>query len=312
MPRHSYQLHRKDQTNHNSLNLASEVDSVMFSQSQTTSDMDLTLPSSQDFYHADSQSDNIRFSLPNTTHHSAFSKSSTDLSSNPTSTETNNSTESTSKDDSNQFLLKEMKHKIKELEYEVKQKSREVEKYRATIKELMIKYDQVKTRCDMYDRKVMNLQEDNRVLRYQLTEASEQTMEDEATINDLEYEVKQLHTVIQRMRMERDSMQRYVGNSLGRRRPSIVHPGYQPTPSYDTNVGRCSPPSPLQPSECDTVEEKGTERRPNQVDQLRRELSQKDLAMQHKLDQMIQMCHYYDPPMMRRRWHSDYRLGNMY
>jgi len=118
----------------------------MFSQSQTTSDMDLTLPSSLDSYHADSHSNNIRFSLPNTNHHSTFSKSSTDLSSNPTSTETNNSTESTPKDDSNQLLLKEMKHKIKELEYEVKLKSQEVEKYRATVKELMIKYDQVKTK----------------------------------------------------------------------------------------------------------------------------------------------------------------------
>ena len=114
----------------------------------------------------------------------------------------------------------------------------------------------------------MNLQEDNHILQYQLTEESKQTMEDEATINDLEYEVKQLHTVIQRTRMERDSMQRYVGNSLGRHRPSIVHPEYQPTPSYNTNMDRCSPPSPLQPSECDTVEDKGTER-PNQVDQLR-------------------------------------------
>jgi len=308
LPRHSYQLHRKDQINRNSLNLTSEVDTVMFSQSQTTSDMDLTLPSSQDSYHADSQSDNMRFSLPNTNHHSTFSKSSTDLTSNPTSTETYSSTESTPKDNSNQLLLKEMKHKIKELDYEVKQKSKEVEKYRATVKELMIKYDQVKTRYDLYDRKVMDLQEDNHILQYQLTEASKQTMEDEATINDLEYEVKQLHTVIQRMRMERDSVQRYMGSSMGRRRPSIVHPVYQPAPSHDTNVDRCSPPSPLQLSECDTVENKGTERRPNQVDQLRRELSQKDLAVQHKLDQMVQMCHYYDPPIMRRRWHSDYRL----
>ena len=309
LPRHSYQLHRKDHTNRNSLSLTSEVDTMMFGQSQATSDMDLTLPSSQDSYHADSQSDNVRFSLPT---HSALSKSSTDLSSNPTSTETNNSTESTHKDDNNQLMLKEMKHKVKELEYEVKQKSREVEKYRATVKELMIKYDQVKTKCDLYNRKAMNLQEDNRILHYQLTEASEQTREDEAVINDLEYEVKQLHTVIQRMRMERDSMQRYVGNSMGRRRPSIVHPVYQPTPSYDTNVDRCSPPSPLQPSECDTVEGGGADRRPNHVDQLKRELSQKDLAVQHKLDQMVQMCHYYDPPIMRRRWHSDYRLGNMY
>ena len=312
LPKHSYQLNRKDQSNHNSLNLTCEVDSVMFSQSQSTTEMDLTLPYSQDSYQADTQSDNVRFTLPSTHPHSSLSKSSADLSSNtPTST---NTTESPSKDDNSdhQILLKEMKHKVKELEYEVKQKSREVEKYRATVKELMIKYDQVKSKCDLSDRKVLNLLDDNRILQYQLTEANDQAMEDDAAINDLEYEVKQLHTVIQRMRMERDSMHRYAGSSMGRRRPSIAHPVYQPAPLYDNNSDQCSPPSPLQPSECDTIEDRSVEKRPNHVDQLRRQLSEKDIAVQHKLDQMAQLCHYYDPPIMRRRWHSDYRLGNMY
>ena len=295
----------------------------MFSQSQTNTEMDLTLPSSQDSlrdaYLTDPHNEqlpNVRFSLRNSPSTSSTNKPSDESSDIPVETITRNSTGENSKEGGSEGLLKEMKRKVKELEYEMKQKSKQVEMYKATVKELMTKYEQVKLKNDSADHKLLDLKDDNRILQYQLTEASKQAKEDERIIDDLEYEVKQLHAVLHRVRMERDTMQRYMGSSLGRRRPSVVYPVYQPAPC-DSTTGRLSPPSPEpngSPNENSySVQENAPMSHQHNVNQLRRELSQKDLAIHHKMDQMVQMCQdYYDPPIMRRRWHSDYRLGYMY
>jgi len=305
--------------------MASDEDSTMFSQSQPTTEIDLTLPSSQDSlrdsYLTDPHNEqlgNVKFNLRSIpyTISSKPSDESTDVPS-ETVEISNNCTGDNSKDSRGQVLLTEMKRKVKELEHEIKQKSKQVETYKATVKELMIKYEQVKLKYDSNEQKVLNLKDDNRILQYQLTEASKQAEEDETLIDDLEYEVKQLHAVLHRVRMERDSMQRYMGNSLGRRRPSIAYPMYQPA-SCDLISDGNSPPSPEPPSQTsgshnDNVQEGTSMSRHCSVNQLRRELSQKDIAIHHKMNQMAQMCHdYYDVPIMRRRWHSDYRLGCMY
>ena len=322
------QLQPKGRTSTNTLNVASDEDSTMFTQSQSATEMDLTLPSSQDSYLTDPHNEqlgDVRFSLRTAPYASSLNKPSEESSEIPVETSdipvetmTNSSTEDNPKDTGNQMLLAEMRHKVKGLEHEIKQKSKQVEMYKATVKELMIKYEQVKLKSDSTERKFLDLKDNNRILQYQLSEASKQAKEDEAIIDDLEYEVKQLHAVLYRVRMERDTMQRYMGNSLGRRRPSVVYPMhmYQPAP-YDPNVDRLSPPSP-EPSQTsntnnDSVQERPSMSRQRSVDQLRQELSQKDLAMHSKMDQMAQMCQdYYDAPIMRRRWHSDYRLGSMY
>lgn len=317
----SLQLHPKGGASANTLNLTSDEDSVMFSQSQPTTEMDLTLPSSQDSYLTDPHNEqvgNVKFSLPSTP--DPFSSSSNKPSDEPSGIHAETSSNSTvnhSKDNESQVLLTEMKRKVQELEHALKQKNKQMEMYKATVKELMIKYEQVKLKSDSTEHKILDLKDDNRILQYQLAEASKQAKEDETVIDDLEYEVKQLHSVLHRVRMERDCMQRYMGNSLGRRRPSIVYPMYQPA-SCDATAGRASPPSP-EPSHTSSSHNDGAKERPpmsrqHSVDQLRRELSQKDLAIHHKMDQMAQICqdYYYDVPIMRRRWHSDYRLGHMY
>ena len=295
----------------------------MFTQSQPTTEMDLTLPSSQDSlrdsYLTDPHNEqlgNIRFSLHNTSYATSLHKPSDESSGIPVEKEANNSTEDNSEVSGNQELFAEMRRKVKELENELKQKSKQVDMYKATVKELMIKYEQIKLKSDSTECKILSLKDDNRVLQYQLSEASKQAKEDDSIIDDLEYEVKQLHAVLHRVRMERDTMQRYMGNSLGRRRPSVVYPMYQPAP-YNPNMDTVTPPSPepshTPNSDGDDVQEKLPLSRQRSVDQLRRELSQKDLAMHSKMDQMVQMCQdYYDVPIMRRRWHSDYRLGHMY
>ena len=290
----------------------------MFSQSQPTTEMDLTLPSSQESYLTDphnEQLENVRFSLHSTPNISSSSKPSDESSHTPIET-SSNSTGDGFKGDEGQVLMTEMRHKVKELEYELKQKNKLVETYKATVKELMSKYEQAKLKSDTADQKNLNLKEDIRILQYQLTETNKQAQEDETAIDNLEYEVEQLHSVLHRVRMERDCMQRYMGNSLGRRRPSTVYPMYQPP--CDPTASRLSPPSP-EPSQIPTSHNDGAQERPlmsrqRSVDQLRRELSQKDLAIHHKMDQMAQMCqeYCYDVPIMRRRWHSDYRLGHMY
>ena len=295
----------------------------MFTQSQPTTEMDLTLPSSQeslrDSYLTDPHNEqlgNIRFSLHNTAYTTSVNKPSDESSGIDVEKVASSSTEDSSEVPGKQELLAEMKRKIKELEHELKQKSKQVDVYKATVKELMIKYEQVKLKSDSTERKILSLKDDNRVLQYQLSEATKQAKEDDGIIDDLEYEVKQLHAVLHKVRMERDTMQRYMGNSLGRRRPSVVYPMYQPSP-YNPNMDTVNPPSP-EPSHTpnsvsDDVQEKLPLSRQRSVDQLRRELSQKDLAMHSKMDQMVQMCQdYYDVPIMRRRWHSDYRLGHMY
>lgn len=296
----------------------------MFTQSQTNTEMDLTLPSSQDSlrdsYLTDPHNEqlpNVRFSLHNSPYTSSTNKPPEESSDIPVETTTGNSTGENSKEAGSEVVLKEMKRNIKELEHEIKQKSKQVEMYKATVKELMIKYEQVKLKSDSTEHKLLDLRDDNRILQYQLTEASKQAKEDERIIDDLEYEVKQLHAVLHRIRMERDTMQRYMGGSLGRRRPSVVYPVYQPAPPCDSTAGRLTPPSPestQSPSDNNySVQEKAPMSSQHSVDQLRRELSQKDLAIHHKMDQMVQMCQeHYDPPIMRRRWHSDYRLGYMY
>ena len=299
----------------------------MFTQSQPTTEMDLTLPSSQDSlrdsmrdsYLTDPHNEqlgNVRFSLHTSPYASSLNGPSEEASDIPVETVTNNSTEDNSKDTGSQVLLAEMRRKVKELEHEIKQKSKQVEMYKATVKELMIKYEQVKLKSDSTECKILDLKDDNRILQYQLSEASKQAKEDEIIIDDLEYEVKQLHAVLYRVRMEREAMQRYMGNSLGRRRPSVVYPMYQPAP-YDPNADRLSPPSPETSQPSNNNNDSAQERPPSMsrqrsVDQLRRELSQKDLAIHSKMDQMVQMCQDYDAPIMRRRWHSDYRLGYMY
>lgn len=296
----------------------------MFSQSQPTTEIDLTLPSSQDSlrdsYLTDPHNEqlaNVRFSLHSAPYTSSSDKPSDESNDTSVETVTSNSTEDNSLDNGNQLLLTEMRHKVKELKNEVKQKGKQVEMYKATVKELMIKYEQVKLKSDSAERKIADLKDDNRVLQYQLTEATKQAKEDESTIDDLEYEIRHLHGVLHRVQMERDTMQRYMGNSLGRRRPSIgLYPMYQPAPC-DPTMDRLSPPSP-EPSQTSSNLNDGVQERPlmthqHSVDRLRRELSQKDLAIHHKMDQMAQICQdHYDVPILRRRWHSDYRLGYMY
>lgn len=269
----------------------------------------------RDSYLTDPHNDqlpNVRFSLHNTPYTNPSSKPSDGSSDIPVETTVSDSIEHNSEESGSEVQLKEMKRKVKELEHEIKQKSKQVEMYKATVKELMIKYEQIRLKSDSAEHKILDLKDDNRILQYQLTEASKQTKEDETIIDNLEYEVKQLHAVLHRVRMERDTMQRYMGSSLGRRRPSVVYPSYQP----DSTTDRLSPPSP-EPSQSPSnnnggLEERQPASRQGSVDQLRRELSQKDLALHYKMDQMAQICQdYYDVPIMRRRWHSDYRLGYM-
>ena len=294
----------------------------MFSQSQTTTEMDLALPSSQDSSRDSDLTDphneqlgNVRFTLRNAPYTMPSNKSSRESNDVPVETITGNSTEDESK---SQVSLTELKRKIKQLEHDIKQKNKQVEMYKATVKELMIEYEQVKLKSDSAERKMMDLKDDNRILQYQLTETSRQAKEDEDIIDDLEYEVKQLHSVLYKVRMERDSMQRHMSNLLGRRRPSLPFPMYQQVPC-DPVTDRHSPPSP-EPSRTQTTDNQNdsTQDEPPlsrhcSVDQLRQELSHKDLAIHHKMNQMAQMCQdFYDVPIMRRRWHSDYRLGRMY
>ena len=291
----------------------------MFSQSQPTTEVDLTLPSSQDSSRDsdltdphNEQSGNDRFTLHNAPYTMSSNKSSRESNDVPVET-------ITAEDESkSQVSLTELKRKIKQLEHDIKQKNKQVEMYKATVKELMIEYEQVKLKSDSAERKMMDLKDDNRILQYQLTETSRQAKEDEDIIDDLEYEVKQLHSVLYRVRMERDSMQRHMSNSLGRWRPSFPYPMYQQVPC-DPITDRYGSPSPEPSCTQTTDNQNGSTRdepppsRHCSVDQLRRQLSQKDLAIHHKMNQMAQMCQdFQDVPMMRRRWHSEYRLGRMY
>ena len=121
------------------------------------------------------------------------------------------------------------------------------------------------------------------------------------------YEVKQLHAVLLRVRIERDTMQR----NMGRYRISCTSQ-FHITPTWILLLYPHQ--SLLTPNSVgDEVQEKLPLSCQRSVDQLRQELSQKDLAMHSKMDQMVQICQdYYDVSIMRIRWHSDYRLGHMY